>query len=72
MTFIANVFPKRRLYKYLKSAVSQYLWTSNIIKSLKHVLNHHGAPLSYLLITDKDIEFEKVTLSDKENVMTVC
>ena len=72
MTFIANVFPKRRLYKYLKSAVSQYLWTSNIIKSLKHVLNHRGAPLSYLLITDKDIEFEKVTLSDKENVMTVC
>ena len=30
------------------------------------------APLSYLLITEKDIEFEKVTLSDMQNVMTVC
>ena len=29
------------------------------------------APLSYLLITNKDIEFEKVTLSDMQNVMTV-
>ena len=28
-------------------------------------------PLSYLLITNKDIEFEKVTLSDMQNVMTV-
>ena len=25
----------------------------------------------YLLITDKDIEFEKVTLSGKKNIMTV-
>ena len=29
------------------------------------------APLSYLLITNKDIQFEKVTLSDMQNVMTV-
>ena len=72
MYFQSYVVGKRCLYKYIKSAVSQYLWTSNIIKSLKHVLNHHGAPLSYLLITDKDIEFEKVTLSDKKNVTTVC
>ena len=27
--------------------------------------------LSYLLITNKDIQFEKVTLSDIQNVMTV-
>ena len=29
------------------------------------------APLSYLLITNKDIEFEKLTLNDMQNVMTV-
>ena len=29
------------------------------------------APLSYLLITNKDIQFEKLTLSDRQNVMTV-
>ena len=30
------------------------------------------APLSYLLIVDKDIEFEKITASDMQNGMTVC
>ena len=30
-----------------------------------------AVPLSYLLITNKDIQFEKVTLSDMQNVMTV-
>ena len=29
------------------------------------------APLSYLLINAKDIEFEKVTISDMQDVMTV-
>ena len=29
------------------------------------------APLASLLITNKDIEFEKLTLSDMQNVMTV-
>ena len=29
------------------------------------------APLSYLLISAKDIEFEKVTISDMQDVMTV-
>ena len=29
------------------------------------------APLSYLLISNKDIQFDKVTLSDMQNVMTV-
>ena len=30
------------------------------------------APLSYLLISAKDIQFEKVTLSDMKNLKTVC
>ena len=29
------------------------------------------APLSYFFITNKDIQFEKLTLSDMQNVMTV-
>ena len=32
---------KRRLDEYLKSAVSQYSSTSNLIKALKHISNHH-------------------------------
>ena len=36
------------------------------------ILYHDKAPLSYLLISDKDIEFEKLTDSDMQNVMTVC
>ena len=31
-----------------------------------------AAALSYLLITGKDIEFEKVTVSEKKILMTVC
>ena len=33
---------KRRLDKYLKSAVSQYPSTSNMVKALKHLSNYHG------------------------------
>ena len=31
-----------------------------------------AADLSYLLITGKDFEFEKVTVSEKKILMTVC
>ena len=31
-----------RLDKYLKSSVSQYPSTSNILKALKYNSNHHG------------------------------
>ena len=33
---------KGRLDKYLKSAVSKYPLTSNNVKALKHITNHHG------------------------------
>ena len=33
---------KRRLDEYLKSAVSQYPSTSNMVKAPKHISNHHG------------------------------
>ena len=33
---------KRRLDKYLKSEVSKYPSTSNMLNALKHISNHHG------------------------------
>ena len=68
MYFRNYAFEKRRLDKYLKSAASQYSSTSNIVKMFKHISNHHGSTL----IFDNDIEFEKVTVCDIQNVMTLC
>ena len=36
---------KRRLGKYLKSAVLKYPSTSNMVKGPKHVSNYHGGIL---------------------------
>ena len=33
---------KRRLDKYLKSEVSKYPSTSNMLNALKHISDHHG------------------------------
>ena len=41
---------KRRLDKYLKSAVSHYPSTSNKVKALKHISNHHGG--TFLILVD--------------------
>ena len=35
-------FAKWCLDKYLKGAVSKYPSTSNMVKALKHISNHHG------------------------------
>ena len=40
---------KRRLDKYLKSAVSQYPSTSSIVKALKHISDHHGGNFMILI-----------------------
>ena len=40
---------KRRLDKYLKSAVSQYPSTSNMVKTLKHNSNNHGGTFIILI-----------------------
>ena len=45
MYFRSYGLAKRRLDKSLKSAVSQYPSTSNMIKFLKHVSNHDGSTL---------------------------
>ena len=42
MYFRNYVLAKRRLDKYLKSVISQYPSTSNMLNVLKHVSNHHG------------------------------
>ena len=40
---------KRRSDRHLKSAASQYPSTSNMVKSAKHVLNHHGGTFIILI-----------------------
>ena len=41
---------KRCLDKYLKSGVSHYLLTSNMVKALKHISNHCGG--TFIIIVD--------------------
>ena len=78
MTLIANVFAKLRSLKK-----HGYI---NVQKALFHCTLQERtwetgantfqismtAPLPYLLITAKDIEFGKVSLSDMENLKTIC
>ena len=49
MYFRSYGLGKRRLDQYLKSAVSQYPLTSNMVKALKHILNHHGGTFIILI-----------------------
>ena len=49
MYFRSYGLAKRRLDKYLKSAVSQYPSKSNMVKALKHISNHHGGTFFILL-----------------------
>ena len=42
MYFRSYAVAKRPLDKYLKSAVSQYPSTSNMLTALKHISNHRG------------------------------
>ena len=41
---------KMRLDKYLKSAVGNCLSTSNMVKALKHISNHHSG--NFIILTD--------------------
>ena len=54
ITLIAHVFPKLRtcedaVDRYLKSAVSQYPWTSNMANALEHYSNHHGGTFTIFI-----------------------
>ena len=77
MTLMADVFPKLHtgkawLSKYLKSPVSEYPSRSNRVRVPNTVETWTTALLPYLLITVQTIETEKVSLSDMENLRTVC
>ena len=62
--------PKTRLDKYKKETFPSTLQTSNMVNALKHCSNLHVARLPYSSITAKDFEFQKVTLSDMQNLKT--
>ena len=42
-------FAKKGLDKYLKSAVSQYPSTSNMVKAAKHLSTYHGGILTIFI-----------------------
>ena len=50
MYFRSYGLTKRRLDKYGNSAVSQYPSTSNMVKALKCISNHHGGTFMILMI----------------------
>ena len=67
MPHIGFVFPKLRipkswLHKCLKSPVSEHPWTSNMVNGPNTAKICITAHSSYLLITVKSIELEKVSL----------
>ena len=71
MTHIDFIFPKLRtpktsLDKCLRSLVSEDMSTSNTVQICT------TEPLSYILITAKGIELEKVSLIDMPNLATAC
>ena len=73
MTLIADVFPKlltRKtwLSKCLKSPVSENPATNNMVRRPKQSLK----TLTYLLITVKAIELEKISLSYMQSLKNVC
>ena len=49
MYFGNDELAKTRLDKYLKSAVSQYTSTPNMVNALKHCSNHHGGTFIILI-----------------------
>ena len=49
MYFRSYGLAKRRLDKYLKSVVSEYHSTSNMLTALKHISNHHGGIVIILI-----------------------
>ena len=49
MYFRSYGLAKRPLDKYLKSAVSQYPSTSNMVNAIKHISNHHGGTFVILI-----------------------
>ena len=64
--------PKTWLDKCLKSPVSEDLFRTNTEIGPNTVEIRWPAPLPYLLITLEAIELERISLSDMQNVTTIC
>ena len=63
--------PSTLLDQCLKSPVSEDPTKSNMINAPKHCFNLKDTSLPYLLITGKSIVFQKVSVSDIQNLKTV-
>ena len=72
MHFRTYGLPKTWLDKCLKSPVSKDPLNSNIVNGPKHSSMLLTAPLPYLLIPMEAVQVEKVSLSDMQNLRTVC
>ena len=63
--------PKTWLDQCLKSPVSEDPTKSNMVNAPKHCSNLKDTSLPYLLITEKSIVLQKVSVSHIQNVKTV-
>ena len=63
---------KKYLDKCLKSVVLENYSTSNMVNGPDTIKVSTTAALSYLLITVKAIEVEKISLSDMQNHRSFC
>ena len=71
--YFRNYGPRKPLLdKCLKSPVSEGPSKSNMLNQPKHCLNLNHSNLTIFIINGKIIELEKVSLSNKQNLRTVC
>ena len=60
------------LHKCLKNPISKDLSESSMVNRTKHCSNVNRSTFAHLLINMKAIELEKVSLSNMQNLRTVC
>ena len=65
-------FRKTGLDQSSKSPASEDPSKSNIVNGSKHCSNLNDFFLGYLLILVEDIDLQKVSVSDMQNLSTVC
>ena len=63
--------PKTWSDQILKSPLSEDRSKSNMVNATKHCSNLKDTPLPYLLITEKSIVIQKVSVSDIQILKTV-
>ena len=70
--YLRNYGLRRRwLDKCLKNPASEDPSSDNMVNGIKHCFNLNGSIFGIFIITLKIIEFEKVSLSDMQNLKTV-